>query len=431
MSDKPLRRVLLPEDTVADPLTAIALAPGEPAFYWRSDQRDIEIAALGAVATIDAAGKDRFRSASQALEVLREQIDDDDPSLPLAVGGFAFDDGTPIAPWDGFPALRFFVPRVLWIRRGGMRRMAIVSGPAQQQTPRCLLAGGTVAESRTAASKHSPGENGTAWRVRVDAAVDAIRAGRIEKIVLARRHTVATSTPPAVPELLRSLSELRPSCFTFLLRWSGRTFLGSSPERLLRLEAGQIEADALAGTAPRGHSKAHDDSLARELAQSAKDLREHRIVADAIRNALSPIATEVTAPSEPTVLRLPEAHHLHTPVRARLAGDSKAALFDLAARLHPTPAVCGAPRAKAFQQLATEEPDRGWYGGAVGWVNGAGDGELAVALRAALLDEKAAHVWAGAGIVEGSSSERELDETERKMSSILPYLESGKDECAA
>jgi isochorismate synthase EntC len=146
-------------------------------------------------------------------------------------------------------------------------------------------------------------------------------------------------------------------------------------------------------------------------------------------------------------------------VRATPARPATTGLLDVAGHLHPTPAVCGAPRAEACRRLALEEPDRGWYGGAIGWVDARGDGELAVALRATLLDGDAheatldpdaaqtargsdeaadrqppnatAHVWAGAGIVDGSSPEREFEETERKMRSILPFLEAPRDECAA
>lgn len=426
-----IRRVLLEDDTVADPLDAIALAPGEPAFYWRSDARDIEIAALGAVATVDADGEERFDEASKAFAALRANIDDVDGAWPLAVGGFAFDDGKPVAPWQGFPALRFFVPRVLWIREGGRRRMIVAYPAAREQTPRELLSIATDTAAHQESAPLSPGEDSTHWSARVAAAVEAIREGRIEKIVLARRRTVEASSTPAAETLVRALAEARPSCFTFLVRWSGRTFLGSSPERLLRLDAGTIEADALAGSAPRGLSRSHDDSLSRELFASPKERREHRIVADAIREALEPLAFEVEVAGEPSVLTLPEAHHLHTPVRARVDADTGPGLLDIAQRLHPTPAVCGAPRLEACRQLAREEGDRGWYGGAVGWIAGSGEGELAVALRAALLGESCAHVWAGAGIVEGSSPEREYDETERKMRSILPYFEASGDECAA
>lgn len=422
------RRVLLPEAAVADPLDAIDLAPGEPAFYWRSDCRDIEIAALGAVATVDARGRSRFADAAAALRQLVADTEHCDASLPLAVGGFAFGDDDPTALWAGFPALRFFVPRVLWIRLGGVRRMVITSPVSQQQTPACLLASQF---HRSGTEISSEGEDSASWRLRVDQAVDSIRSGRIEKVVLARRRSVETATAVPASALLRNLAESRPECFTFLLRWSGRTFLGSSPERLLRLDQGEIQADALAGTAARGLSKPHDETLARELFASPKERREHRIVADAIRDALAPVATDIRVADEPVVLSLPEAHHLHTPVTAKHGSGAPAGLLEIAARLHPTPAVCGAPRDKAFAQLAAEEPDRGWYGGAVGWIGAEGDGELAVSLRAALLENNRAHVWAGAGIVEGSDSQRELDETERKMRSILPFLERGNDECAA
>jgi isochorismate synthase len=421
-----IRRVVVEDDGAAGPLDAIALAAGEPAFYWRSDERDIEIAALGAVAVVETSGPARFDDASAKLRTLAASIDDAGAGLPLAVGGFAFDDRAPSSPWEGFPSLRFFVPRVVWIRQGGRRRMVIAYPPGRMQTPAELLNAAV-----TPVPPCGSVDDSTSWRRRVEAAVEAIRSGRLRKIVLARRRSVPASSAPSMTALLGSLAESRPSCFTFALRWNGRLFVGSSPERLLRLDGTSVEADALAGTAPRGLSKAHDESLARELAASPKEAREHRIVADAIQQALAPLALEVVAPDKPALVSLPEAHHLHTPVHARLAPAAGRNIFDIAARLHPTPAVCGEPREEASRQLAGEEADRGWYGGGVGWVTAGGDGELAVALRAALLGDSQAHVWAGAGIVEGSSPEHEYDETERKMQSILPYFERGDDECAA
>ncbi|HXC50126.1 MAG TPA: isochorismate synthase [Candidatus Limnocylindrales bacterium] len=432
MISRPLRirRELLAETATRDPLDAIELAPGEPAFYWRSDERDVEIAALGAVAVVESSGRTRFRDAIAQLESLRATIDDVDGDWPLAVGGFAFDDAAPGPTWTGFPPLRLFVPRMLWVRRGAVTRMIVAYAAGRAQTPASLLACNGVSpcdgRSTSFAAADEPASD---WHRRVSSAVDAIRAGEIEKVVLARRHTARCRAPIAL--LVRALAEARPSCFTFLVRWNGRAFAGSSPERLLRLDQGRIDADALAGSAGRGHSAAHDEALARELLASPKDQREHRIVSDAIRDALAPFACEIDVPEQPVVQRLPEAHHLHTPIRARLAPGKTSHLLSIAERLHPTPAVCGAPREDACRRLAAEEPDRGWYGGGIGWIGASGDGELAVALRAALIDADAAHVWAGAGIVEGSSPEREFDETERKMASILPYFERGTNECAA
>lgn len=428
-----IRRCTVSANAGGDPLAAIAMAPGEPAFYWRSDSRDIEIAALGAVAVVDGGGESRLADAAAQLRALAATIEDEAPDLPLAVGGFAFDAMTESEPWRGFPALRFFVPRALWVRRGSDRTFAVAYAAGRGQTPPALLDSfARLAASRSEEDRGADAcEDDGSWKARVAAATDTIARGELEKIVLARRRTFALPPSLRAEALARVLAETRPDCFTFLVRWYGKTFLGSSPERLVSVAGGLASADALAGTAPRGLSRSHDEAQARELLASAKERREHRIVADAVAAALAPLATTVERDAEPRVLALPEAFHLYTGVRASLAAPLRDGLLEAARLLHPTPAVCGAPRAEALRRLAADERERGWYGGAIGWIDGAARGELAVALRAALLAGGRAHVWAGAGIVEGSVPERELDETERKMRAIVPYLEAPSDECAA
>jgi isochorismate synthase EntC len=106
-------------------------------------------------------------------------------------------------------------------------------------------------------------------------------------------------------------------------------------------------------------------------------------------------------------------------------------VLELAGALHPTPAVCGTPRDAAHALIARDEPERGWYAGAIGWMDGHGDGELAVALRAALAEERRVLVWAGAGIVEGSDAALELAEVEAKMTALFRGVRGEADERAA
>ncbi|MBI5505197.1 MAG: isochorismate synthase [Deltaproteobacteria bacterium] len=451
-----LRRVALPDEVIGDPLDAIARAPGEPAFYWRNDAAGIEIAALGAIRVVETCGPRRFADASRALAALRKELGNAAGDWPLLVGGFAFGDGEAAPRWSDFPPLRFFVPRALWIRQGEVRRLVITYPAGHEQTPASLLAGtdgdwsqmedvqdgeATPATAAAASGSTRPGDVARAtrstgisatdakWFARVAEAQRSIRSGRLDKAVLARRRTLTAAAPPLVEPILTALAEKRPECFTFLVRWRGRCFLGSSPERLARVDGRRLDTDALAGSAPRGQSKAHDDAGARELLANDKERREHRIVVDAITEALGPVTSDIELAPEPSVMRLPESLHLHTPIHATLSRP--VSLLEAARRLHPTPAVCGAPRAAAKKLLEAEAADRGWYSGAVGWIGANGDGELAVSLRAALLEGRRAHVWAGAGIVEGSDPEREFDETESKMRSMLPYFEADDDECAA
>ena len=126
-------------------------------------------------------------------------------------------------------------------------------------------------------------------------------------------------------------------------------------------------------------------------------------------------------PGAPRLLRLGNVQHLWTPVTARArAGQS---VLDLVTRLHPTPAVCGAPRAAALRLIRELEGlDRGWYAGPVGWVDARGEGEFVVGLRSALLRGGEATLYAGCGIVGESDPEEEYRESELKLRPVLSAL---------
>jgi len=227
---------------------------------------------------------------------------------------------------------------------------------------------------------------------------DAPRADRFD---LAEMEAEAPLDPAV---LLGALESRYPSCRGFLIRGRDAVFLGATPELLCRIERDQVQADALAGSAPPEQAEA--------LPGNGKELREHRWVVDHITHALAGIADHVHRPPEPRVRALPNIAHLHTPVVARLAPGRGVA--DVAAALHPTPAVGGVPSAAALRFLAEHEHlDRGLYAGVIGWV-GQGRAELAVALRSALIRGRRARLFVGAGIVEGSSPDAEWEETELK-----------------
>jgi isochorismate synthase EntC len=113
--------------------------------------------------------------------------------------------------------------------------------------------------------------------------------------------------------------------------------------------------------------------------------------------------------------------HLRTPIQATLRAETH--VLDLVERLHPTPAVGGVPTAAAMEWIGSREPfDRGWYAGAVGWLDAQGDGEFNVALRSGLVRGQSARLYAGAGIVRGSQSGAEYDETKLKLAAMLSSL---------
>ena len=256
------------------------------------------------------------------------------------------------------------------------------------------------------------------WRGAVRAALAAIGSGRLDKVVLAREAVVEAERPFPRAEVLRRLRR-RPGGSTYLYASGG--FVGASPELLVRRQGRVAVSRPMAGTVPRGASaSAEADGLAR-LTGSPKEAVEHRLVVDAVAEGLAKVADRVQV-GRPEVVRLATVAHLATEITADLTGPLPSAL-ELAGLLHPTPAVGGSPRDAALAAIATLEPfDRGCYAGPVGWVDRAGDGEWAVAIRCATLAGRRAHLIAGAGIVPGSDPDAEWAETEHKLRAVLEVL---------
>ena len=318
---------------------------------------------------------------------------------PPTDGGLAPTGGVP-APTGGVPAP---IGGGLWTA-GSPRSSGEVASPT----------GGPGAE---------PGGSGLAsgvewWRGAVRAALAAIGAGRLDKVVLAREAVVEADRPFPRGELLRRLRG-RPGGSTYLYASGG--FVGASPELLVRRQGRVAVSRPMAGTVPRGGSaSAEADGLAR-LTGSPKEAVEHRLVVDAVAEGLAKVADRVQV-GRPEVVRLATVAHLATEITADLTGPLPSAL-ELAALLHPTPAVGGSPRDAALAAIATLEPfDRGCYAGPVGWVDRAGDGEWAVAIRCATLTGRRAHLIAGAGVVPGSDPDAEWAETEHKLRAMLEVL---------
>jgi salicylate biosynthesis isochorismate synthase/menaquinone-specific isochorismate synthase len=222
--------------------------------------------------------------------------------------------------------------------------------------------------------------------------------------------------------VVRALRAAYPSCFTYLVAGAdGTAFAGASPELLIRRSGTKAFAQPMAGSVARGASDAEDEGFARLLTESSKDVDEHRVVSRFVVDALRPFASKVDARG-PEVVRFTNIQHLATSVDAELHAPAADALT-LAAALHPTPAVGGWPREAADALIdALEGMERGWYAGAVGWIDGRGDGEFAIALRCGLLWEDGARLYAGVGVMPDSDPARELEETELKFKALLTAL---------
>nr|WP_193581908.1 isochorismate synthase DhbC [Streptomyces mobaraensis] len=253
-------------------------------------------------------------------------------------------------------------------------------------------------------------------------AVRRMKDGEFGKVVLSRTLRLTSSRDLDLPALLDRLARRDPTGYTFAVpSGPGRTLLGASPELLVSKRGGRIVTNPLAGSTPRSADLAEDVRRAAALLESEKDLHEHAMVVDAIRDALAPYCRSLDVPERPTLVRTATMWHLSTTLRAEPADPSVSAL-ELACALHPTPAVCGTPTDTARRVIGELEPfDRGAFTGMVGWGDADGDGEWVVTIRCAEAEPAARRLrlYAGAGVVEQSDPEAETAETGAKFRTFL------------
>jgi isochorismate synthase len=439
-----LAAVTVPVDPGLD-LSAAVLAARRTDDRWfcfeQPDRDGFVLAGLGQAALLQARGPGRFSEVAASARALgRGALADGLDGAPTAsgpvfVGGFAFaEDGGASPEWSSLAPASLVLPEVSLARHKGEARMTVSIAVDGDEAPEALLErlDRRLAELAPAAMPLIDPDPVDRARVvsaappshyehAVERAVERIRAGQLEKVVLAREvrvHAARDHDPGAV---LGALREVFPACFCWCVGTPEVAFVGASPELLVRRDGARAQSVALAGTTRRSADPAVDDHLGEQLARSPKEREEQAIVARRIERTLEPVSVWVTVADQPVLVKVHNVQHLATPIRAQLADPVPA--VELAGRLMPTPAVGGEPRAAAMPLIpALEGLDRGWYAGAVGWTDLAEDGEFCVALRCALLRGTLAHLYAGCGIVRDSVPADELAESEVKLQALLPLL---------
>jgi menaquinone-specific isochorismate synthase len=408
-------------------------------FHFRHEHRDELRAGYGTAAEWSADGPARLEQlavAAQALRPVWERADPDETGFDaFAMLGFAATTDSASVIEDQLPNALFWVPEVgIRAHHGSAVLVLSARRPVQAAALRRHWEAWLeelipqlyqpVAGPRLPAvlQRAFAEPDRVGWAELVAAALAQIQQGALEKVVLSRRLDVVGTRQFDVARLLRALSCLFPSCQVVSLRRNGASFVAATPERLLSQHGRMIEVDAIAGTAGRNQDLGADTALAEALRTSDKNLREHQVVIDAIRAALQPCCARIEMPAQPQLMQLSNAQHLWSPIRAR--SDAAVDVFQLAERLHPTPATNGQPRHRASGWLNAAEPfQRGWYTGAAGTVEPDLSGELWVLLRCARICGQRAELYAGAGIVAGSDPETEWEETEAKLSAMLTALQ--------
>jgi isochorismate synthase len=430
-------------ESAIDP-SAIVVASRRADDPWfvleQPDREGFALAALGSVAELRAQGPERFaeldaRWRELAAAARCDPLDGPIGTGPVIVGGLAFaPEGGGSPAWSGFPPASLIVPELTLVRRAGSAWLTVNLLPEPDDTHEDLLKRverrlGSLCETPLPLLDpaptgrfrlHSPMPP-SHYEEAVARAVARIRSGELQKVVLARQVEIRAPGAYDPGAILGVLREGFPSCFTYAVGRGESTFLGSSPELLIRRDGQRASTVALAGSARRSADPAVDDHLGERLLRSEKDREENAIVARRIARALTPYSVWVAAAPEPEVIRVANIQHLGAPIRAQLRRPASA--IELAGVLHPTPAVGGEPSGIAERLIpALEGLDRGWYAGPVGFCDRSGDGEFLVALRCALLRGSLATCFAGAGIVADSDPAAELAETEVKLQALLPVL---------
>jgi salicylate biosynthesis isochorismate synthase/menaquinone-specific isochorismate synthase len=409
-------------------------------FAWEQPDRDgFALGALGAAHVVDASPGDRFRAASRSCsELLRDAVGNPADRLatgPVWVGGFSFfSDGGRDPQWASLPATLLVLPEVSLARVQDQTAATVnvVCRPGDDLTALVERAAARLGSLRhdplpmvdpdpaagyDIASVLPPHE----FERAVAEGARSVRAGELDKVVLAREVRVTSGRPFNAGAVFGALRSGYPACYLFCVGTPEAAFVGASPELLVRRAGGVVSTVALAGSARRSADPAVDDHLGERLLHSRKDRQEHRIVVGTIERALGRVSVWVAAADEPALVKVANIQHLATPVRAQLADPMS--VVELAGQLHPTAAVGGEPWPAAEPLLRRlERLDRGWYAAPVGWMDAAEDGEACVALRCALLQGATAHCYAGVGVVGDSDPEAELAETEVKLQAIVPAL---------
>lgn len=355
-------------------------------------------------------GPERFARAQAALAELARDAAVDDPLRLPGTGLVGFVSITFDPACDGSVLV---VPEVVVGRRDGVAfctrfvggELPTLRSQAVTEPARIRYAGASVPE--------------LSWLAAVDAAIRAIRAGQVAKVVLARDLHVWSEQVLDSRALLRRLARRFPDCYTFAVDG----LVGATPELLLRRQGPAVDSLVLAGSAARDPDPGRDAQLGRQLRASAKDQEEHRYAVASVQAALEPVCATLQVEPSPHLLRLDNVQHLATTVAGRLA--QPLGLLALAARLHPTAAVCGTPTPAALALIRRLEGlDRGRYAGPVGWVGADGNGELGIALRCAEVTGMRARLFAGGGLVRDSLPEAELAETRVKLLAMQSALET-------
>jgi anthranilate synthase component 1 len=448
-------RVLVTLERPADELTPVAvmrrlLADDAPCFLLESVEGGERVARWSFLGTrpaaeISGARQDPFHALKSIPRALPHADEDVPPFTGGAVGYVGFDavrrlERLPSAKPDpiGLPDAWFGVFEDVLAFDHAKHRLLFL---AHAEEDREAAARRRLEALAAAVSEPAPAARASAARPmewtetlpraafmeRVERAKEHVRAGDVFQVVVSRRWSSRFEGDPFA--VYRALRRISPSPYQYFLRTPHATVFGASPERLVRVakdaEGAEVETIPLAGTRPRGSCRETDLIYESELLADEKERAEHVMLVDLGRNDVGRVAApgSVRVSDFFSVERYSHVMHIASRVKGRLAPAKDA--VDALAATFPAGTLTGAPKIRAMEIIDDLEPvRRGAYGGAVGYLDFAGNLDVAIAIRTAVVANGQIHVQAGAGIVADSVPASEADECENKARALMKAIEA-------
>ncbi|MGM0847309.1 MAG: isochorismate synthase [Bacillota bacterium] len=411
-------------------------------FFWKDKENNTVIAGLGSTYMVRSDSEDnRYISIENEWKrLIGDAVIESDKEIagtgPLLFGGFSFDPSVKRSKeWSDFSHGIFQMPTFMLTVTGHDCYLTtnILCTPQDdeglldiiEKKQEELLEQNGISSSKLnllEAVEIAPEE----WKTALEDVVSQLKNRDMEKVVLARKMLMSFKDRPHSDEVIQNLWNEQQDSFIFSLEVANSCFLGASPERLVKKAGDEILSTCLAGSIARGSTPEEDYILGESLLQDEKNLYEHNLVVEMIREVLQQYCEEVEMANEPVLMKVRDIQHLFTPVKGKARRDTS--ILKFIAQLHPTPALGGVPREMAMSTIKhAEKMDRGLYAAPMGWMDSYGNGEFAVAIRSGLIHKDEAYLFSGCGVVADSTADSEYRETQIKFKPMFRALGGNTD----
>lgn len=393
-------------------------------IYWRNRNNAFTVAGIGIA---DEVISENYAHIHDIFEIMEDNLSAENPNQRY-YGGISFQPQIHSREWQAYHSIHFLIPQFEILNIGDQTIFAFnialkdINHDFIEQSLSNLAA---INFTNTTSYRDVPQKldrcdhpNKTQWTKIFDRLRTTEQTYKFKKIVLARQSQFTFDIPIKPDALLKHLAAITPNCYHFDFQIDTyRGFIGATPEQLFSLEEDTLTTEALAGSINRGQNKEHDHKLGEQLLACPKTAIEHNYVVETIDTQLRPLCEQLSCDQKQKLKKLRNNQHLLTEFSGTVKNNINAA--DILKALHPTPAVGGVPHEDILEAIRSIEPfDRGWYAAPVGYI-GYNKTEFAVAIRSALIDNSALSLYAGAGVVAGSTPEKEWDEIETKIGNFL------------